>query len=107
MSLNLPRLQNIFPVVVKDKLTPTIAFMQWWDQLANQIETSFSALQDTVDAVIQAQDAAAAAQQAADQAQTAADTANTAAQQAQTAATNTQAELDLLEDRVNDLENEP
>lgn len=78
MALNLPRLQNIIPVVNENRI-PTTAFMQWWNTFAQQIELSITGIQDALDA-------AGIAQAAADAAQTAADAAATAATNAQNAA---------------------
>ena len=76
--VNLPRLDNNIPIVTENR-TPSLTFHQWWQTMAERLETVLTALQDAVDAIQQALDAADIAQQAADTAQAAGDAANSVA----------------------------
>ena len=89
MALKLPRLQRTVPLVDQNGF-PTLAFHQWWDEVARNLETTVTAVETNVTAIQAALDAAAAANAAAETAQAAAETANTAASDAATAATNAQ-----------------
>ena len=76
MAIRLPRLQSQVPIV-DTRGYPTLAFHQWWEAFAGEIENEVGALQ-----------AAELAQAAADTANAAAASANAAADAAQGAAAN-------------------
>lgn len=86
MPLILPRLpRNV--ALIDGQGKPTLEFQRWWNTLANNLETSFDGLADTVAAVAAAQAAADAANAAA----ASADAAAVAAQDAADAVTSEQA----------------
>lgn len=94
MALKLPRLQRLVAIVEAGK--PTVVFHQWWQKVAEALETAIGGIQDNVAAIN-------AALGAANIANAAAKTANAAAAAAGTAATNAQAAADATaaETRIN------
>lgn len=89
MAFQLPRLQRTVPLVDKNGL-PSLAFHQWWAEVASSLESAVGAIETNVAAIQAALDAAAAANAAAEVAQASADAADAAATSAATAATNAQ-----------------
>lgn len=78
MVIKLPKLDRTI-TIVSDKLTPTLAFHQWWQTVVKTLEGVLNQLQAAIDSIEDALEAAGIAQEAAEAAQDAADAATAAA----------------------------